>query len=328
MRSRRSPSRSARGSPTSRSARPVTGTLASALGEGLALIRAAAARASTAADRRALEAHADRIARAGAAEAVRLAADAELAGLMERHLDRTEATRSERELEVVVDRERARFAAWYELFPRSGAAPDRSATFTEAQSAARADRGHGLRRRLPAADPPDRPHAPQGAQQRAGRGARRSRESLGDRQRGRGPHRRPPRSRHARRLRPVRRRGAPARSRGCPRFCDPVLAGSSLGPGAPGVVLPPARRHHQVRREPAEEIPGHLPAELPVRGSAPALGRDAADPRILDRPRCRHVPRGQSPHEAGEVLGVADPHRPGRASRGDLPGRGVHPARR
>jgi starch synthase (maltosyl-transferring) len=108
--------------------------LASALGEGLALIRAAAARASTATDRRALEAHADRIARAGAAEAVRLAADAELAGLMERHLDRTEATRSERELEVVVDRERACFAAWYELFPRSGAAPDRSATFREAQA--------------------------------------------------------------------------------------------------------------------------------------------------------------------------------------------------
>ena len=53
---------------------------------------------------------------------------------MERHLDRTEATRSERELEVVVDRERARFAAWYELFPRSGAALDRSSTFTEAQA--------------------------------------------------------------------------------------------------------------------------------------------------------------------------------------------------
>jgi starch synthase (maltosyl-transferring) len=109
--------------------------LTSAIGEGLALIRAASARTTDAADRRALTAHADRIERAAsAAEAVVFAADAELARLMERHLDRSEATRGERELEVVVDRERARFAAWYELFPRSGAAPDRSATFTEAEA--------------------------------------------------------------------------------------------------------------------------------------------------------------------------------------------------
>jgi starch synthase (maltosyl-transferring) len=109
--------------------------LTSAIGEGLALIRAAAARATDAADRRALTAHADRIERAASpAEAVVFAADAELARLMERHLDRSEATRGEPELEVVVDRERARFAAWYELFPRSGAAPDRSATFTEAEA--------------------------------------------------------------------------------------------------------------------------------------------------------------------------------------------------
>ncbi|MGH7347916.1 MAG: alpha-amylase family glycosyl hydrolase, partial [Candidatus Rokuibacteriota bacterium] len=68
------------------------------------------------------------------AEAVTVAADPELAALMTRHLDRTEATWAEQELEVVVDRERARFAAWYEFFPRSGAAPDRSATFKEAEA--------------------------------------------------------------------------------------------------------------------------------------------------------------------------------------------------
>ncbi|MDX1675033.1 MAG: alpha-1,4-glucan--maltose-1-phosphate maltosyltransferase [Longimicrobiales bacterium] len=38
--------------------------------------------------------------------------------LMDRHADRSEATRHE-VLEIVVDRERARFSAWYELFPRS-----------------------------------------------------------------------------------------------------------------------------------------------------------------------------------------------------------------
>src|SRR5262245_22760361 len=53
---------------------------------------------------------------------------------MTRYLDRTEATWAARELAVLVDPERARFAAWYEFFPRSGAATDRSATFKEAET--------------------------------------------------------------------------------------------------------------------------------------------------------------------------------------------------
>jgi starch synthase (maltosyl-transferring) len=108
--------------------------LTGALGEGVALIRAAAARAGGG-DRDALARHATGIERAGgAAEAVARAGDPALATLMERHLDRAEATRSERPLEVMVDRERARCAAWYEFFPRSGAALDRSATFKEAEA--------------------------------------------------------------------------------------------------------------------------------------------------------------------------------------------------
>jgi starch synthase (maltosyl-transferring) len=61
-------------------------------------------------------------------ERLRLALDAELSELMARHADRRFATRSEPELPLVVDRERARFGAWYELFPRStvGPASDRS----------------------------------------------------------------------------------------------------------------------------------------------------------------------------------------------------------
>ena len=109
--------------------------LASALGEGLALIRAAAARATAAGDRSALAGYAGRIERAPMASgAVAVAADPALATLMTRHLDRTEATWAERELEVVVDPECARFAAWYEFFPRSGTLVDRSATFKEAQA--------------------------------------------------------------------------------------------------------------------------------------------------------------------------------------------------
>jgi starch synthase (maltosyl-transferring) len=108
--------------------------LASALGEGVVLIRAAAERA-TGDDRRALSRYAGRIEHAVTpAETVALAGEAELGALMARHIDRTEATWAERELEVVVDRERARFAAWYEFFPRSGVSVDRSATFKEAEA--------------------------------------------------------------------------------------------------------------------------------------------------------------------------------------------------
>ena len=52
--------------------------------------------------------------------------------LMARLPDRTAAVRYEHELEVVVDRTAARFAAWYEMFPRSqGRDPHRSATFKD-----------------------------------------------------------------------------------------------------------------------------------------------------------------------------------------------------
>ena len=106
--------------------------LTSALREGTQLVRAAAERAKGA-DRAALVACADRIERAATqTEAAAVAVEAELGEWMRRHLDRSEATWAARELEVVVDRERARFAAWYEFFPRSQAAVDRSATFAEA----------------------------------------------------------------------------------------------------------------------------------------------------------------------------------------------------
>jgi starch synthase (maltosyl-transferring) len=54
--------------------------------------------------------------------------------LMGDHPDRTTSTVYPATLEVMVDRERARFGAWYEMFPRSqGAVPGRSATFKEAE---------------------------------------------------------------------------------------------------------------------------------------------------------------------------------------------------
>jgi len=50
---------------------------------------------------------------------IRLALSAEVAALMEQHPDSRFATTYEKELAVVVDREKARFSSWYEMFPRS-----------------------------------------------------------------------------------------------------------------------------------------------------------------------------------------------------------------
>ena len=61
-----------------------------------------------------------------------LAEEDVLLELMERYPDRRFGVRYERELAVTVDRERARFSSWYELFPRSYAAePGHHGTFAE-----------------------------------------------------------------------------------------------------------------------------------------------------------------------------------------------------
>jgi starch synthase (maltosyl-transferring) len=53
--------------------------------------------------------------------------------LLPRDAGRSAGTRYDRVLTVIVERERARFGAWYEMFPRSaGMDPSRSATFQEA----------------------------------------------------------------------------------------------------------------------------------------------------------------------------------------------------
>ena len=75
-----------------------------------------AAEQAPAADGARLKQHAARL-RAG--EAKGAIDDGELVVLMARYADRRFATHYEHELAVVVDRERARFSAWYEFFPRS-----------------------------------------------------------------------------------------------------------------------------------------------------------------------------------------------------------------
>jgi starch synthase (maltosyl-transferring) len=66
---------------------------------------------------------------------VDVATSAELAELMAAAPDTTDATRYRHQLELIVDRTAARFAAWYEIFPRSqGTDPRRGATFVEAEA--------------------------------------------------------------------------------------------------------------------------------------------------------------------------------------------------
>ncbi len=88
---------------------------------GAMLVEEAAARAKGP-DREALREAADALKvkdEAEAAEAVQRALDEGLLRRMGGYPDRRYATLYERELEVVVDREKARFSTWYELFPRS-----------------------------------------------------------------------------------------------------------------------------------------------------------------------------------------------------------------
>jgi len=107
--------------------------------EGRLLLEAALARARAAEaldDVRIIEGAltALRRARSEATRAAAMLGD-DLLGAMRRHPDRRSASRSP-ELPLVVDRERARFGAWYELFPRSqGRDPKRPAatTFAEAE---------------------------------------------------------------------------------------------------------------------------------------------------------------------------------------------------
>jgi len=88
---------------------------------GVQLIEAAADR-TTGKDKIVLAAAAAELRKLSAADipsAVEKSSSPELKALMIRHADRRRATSYGRELVVIVDRDRARHSAWYEMFPRS-----------------------------------------------------------------------------------------------------------------------------------------------------------------------------------------------------------------
>jgi starch synthase (maltosyl-transferring) len=102
--------------------------------EGAGIIRGAAARA-TGSDKAWLDEQAAIIGGAGMKnDRVEAALCAALADCMRRHPDRSGAATSAA-LPLWVDRERARFGAWYEMFPRSSAAePGRHGTFRDCEA--------------------------------------------------------------------------------------------------------------------------------------------------------------------------------------------------
>ena len=206
--------------------------------------------------------------------------------------------------------------------------PVRHGTFATAAAAAARRRRDGLRRGLPAADPPDRPGQPQGPQQRARRPAATTSARRGRSASAEGGHDAiHPRAGHAGRL-PARSSAAAARARprGGAGPGPAVRAGPPVGHRASGVVHHPARRHHRLRREPAEEVPGHLPAQLrqrPGRASGPrscgwCCTGSAQGVRIfrVDNPHTKPIDFWHW------LIWQVKAGRPGRA----VPGRGVHPA--
>ncbi len=103
--------------------------------EGMKLLKDASERASDA-DRRWLHEKADFLGGEGSqGERVAAALSEELQAIMGRYPDRSRTVIHEPVLRVKADRERARFSAWYELFPRSAASePSKHGTFKDVEA--------------------------------------------------------------------------------------------------------------------------------------------------------------------------------------------------
>lgn len=102
--------------------------------EGVAMIEMAAAQATNA-DQRVLQTQSRQLKEATAASEQRLLiSDPTLTAAMRAAANRGFVDTYERVLRIHVERERARFGAWYEFFPRSaGTRSDQSATFSDAE---------------------------------------------------------------------------------------------------------------------------------------------------------------------------------------------------
>ena len=226
--------------------------------------------------------------------------------LARRYADPQQVLQHEPPLAVEVDRERARYSTWYEMFPRSASArPGTHGTFADCEA------------RLPYVAemgfdvlylPPIHPIGTlvrKGPNNRPSADAERPRQPLGHRQRSRRPQGDQSRARHARGLPPPARRGGGLgieialdiafQCRPIIRTCASIRNGSASGPDGT----------HQVRREPAQEVPGHLSLRLRDALTGAELWKEL--PSVIDfwvGAGRAHLPRRQSAHQAVRLLGM------------------------
>ena len=288
----------------------------SELTEGAHLIRARAAGARGGLLRRLQEA-ADQVdGPAGQAQRVERALAEDLAADMAIADDRREKV-SSGVFRARVERLRARFGAWYEMFPRSETPDARSATFAEAARRLPGHRRDGLRRGLPAADPPDRPHGTaRGGTTRptAGPDDPGSPWAIGAAEGGHTAV--DPGLGTLEDFDGSCDGGRAGRPRGGARHRLPVLAGSSLGARSTpsGSATGPTARSSTPRtrrRSTRTSTRSTSSAE-----AWQALWDGCSDVvAVLDRPRRADLPRRQPAHQAVRVLGVADRRGAAGASR-------------
>ena len=220
----------------------------------------------------------------GGVRDTRPAFDPDLAALSRRHPDRDNAGTWEPDLAVIADRERARFSAWYELFPRS-ASPDPARHGTLRDVIARLPYVAGMGfdvLYLPPIQPIGTAHrkGPNNTV-RAGPGDPGVPWAIGAPEGGHTAIH--PALGTVADFEALVERDARRRHGDRTRHRVPGLARSSVGEGASRMVPPPAGRQRAVRREPAQEIPGHLSLRLRVAGMAGALGCPRGGLPLLDR---------------------------------------------
>ena len=190
---------------------------------------------------------------------VRAGLNQDLVERMVRYPDRRGGGTYDRTLRLMAERERARFGAWYEMFPRSASTtPGRHGTFrdVEARLDYVAEMGFDVLY-LPPIHPIGRAFR-KGPNNALTAGPDDPGQPLGHRRPRRWSHGHSSRAGHARRFRSPGRAARGTGHRDRARYRLSVLARPSLCPRASRMVPASPGRHHQIRREPSQEVPGHL----------------------------------------------------------------------
>ena len=266
--------------------------------EGRELVERSAKQAAGA-DREVMEATLERLSRDNADEdlATRLLLSNDLHIAMRRSGERTNLSHYKTVLECFVDRTAARYAAWYEVFPRSMSDDvNRHGNFDD------------VIRKLPYVRDMGfdvlyfTPIHPIGKSFRKGKNNTLDAQeddagspyAIGSPEGGHDAIAFP--ARHLRRFRPAGECGPRPRAGDRARLRDPVLPGPSLDQGASGMVRLAARRHDQICRESAQEVPGHRQRPLLSRRPARHLVQAARHRAVLGASKGVRIFRVDNPH--------------------------------